>query len=1854
VQDAANVTLDSLELIGGIDGLLIAGASHDAMFSNSVVRNNLIGIHVDPGAARALITQNEIFANSGAGAFQAAVNIEGDDARIEDNVIRNNTFTAINTTLAAQNTVIRGNDIFGNPGFAINANGTNELIEQNSIHANASPGFPAAVSLRTGTIQDNQIFGNSRPGITLIQSGAIVQRNVIHDNTDGITAAGAGNVIRDNRIYHNSQAGVRLTGSGVVVTGNSIYANATGVIAAFGFGGETSTIVNNVIYDSTSAGIELNVTTPAGQGAVNIHNNTFFEPTSTAVRLIAGPATDVRNNILSTATGTLFNVANTAQAGFTSDFNLLHVTGSGKVGIWGSDNLVNRTDWYYELGRDQYSIEADPQLIDIDGPDNRRGFDVATNTDFGVDDNFHEQIGSPAVDAGATLRYYSLEPNSGNRVNIGAFGNTLQATPSSTLGIQLTDPAGLAKFEVGQAIPINWISSGFSASAPVALINAGGLAVSDPANGRWGAEAFRIGGSTGTVTGAIDTSLVPNPPPLAVLSTFVQGPSNQVTSTRYDVPLPDGSYNIRLIFVDPVSVAVNQRKFDVLLQGQTVLPNYDIFAEVGTVRKAVAKSFSFNATQGTGLQLELITRLTNGFGFGSIISGIEVTKANPTPSTLTANLEFSPDNGANWTTIATNLSTNRFGEGSFNWNATTETIGNTGRFRITAVSNGVPSVQHVGQPISVANGGNAYYVNIGTDGNLLDNEYTSATGDNANTGKSPNAPMKSLAALVRAYDLDAGDTVFVDSGTYNLLTNVEFFAADSGARIQGPIVTGHVASLDRANTAVGNWAIVAHDGTSGLTVDSLELRGGEVGFLTGVATNIELRNSVMRNNSYAGVYFHNGSSNIRVLNNQILENGSHGIEVRGSQVLIEDNLIRNSGNGVLVTCCTAGDVTIRDNDIFGHNIGVNLSIVALGTHVIQGNTIHDNATQGINANIGGTAVAQIIDNEVFGQSDTGDVGIFTSAPNNASLLVRDNRVRNNFTGVSFTGSGGVVQHNWIYSNNSVGINVTSNGTPEVRDNQIFSNATGMIVNPISTAIAPQVRNNLVYSNTNVGIDVPSGSPVMVGNTIVHPVGTAVRFTGSGTGTLKNNIVSANVGTLVSVATGGQAAFVSDRNDLFPASAAANVGLWGATPAATLANWRTISGRDLNSISADPLFLDIDGPDNVLGEQGVTTGNGFDDNFGLRANSPAIDAADGSVGLPVDLLGRPRRDDPDRPNTGIGTTPFVDMGAYEFQGNSADVTPPTVTGVQPVGIFAGGNVPSTTNSITLSFSEPMDLLSVQSPGLYQLIGDGLDQQFDTGDDVVIGISGVAYTAGSLDATLSLSQALPTDRYRLTLFGQVGKSHVDQAGNRLDGDANGSAGGDFVRIFNSSTALGPVTDADAAANQVAENSVVGTVVGVTALASDPDAGDTVSYTLDDDAGGRFAIHPVTGVVTVASGSGLNREVAASHDIVVRGTSSDGSSATAMFTIAVTDVDEFDVGPVTDTNAASNEVSENSTNGTLVGITASASDPDATTNAITFSLTNSAGGRFQIDTVTGVVSVANGSLIDREQTASHAITVRATSADGSFSEQAFTINVLDIDEFNVGPITDTNAAPDRVQPGAAVGSAVGITAFASDADATNNAIAYTLQDNSGGRFAIDPVTGVITVANPLNNPPASSYDVVVRATSADGSFSTRTFTIQVGTPGDFDGDGDLDISDVDALSAAIATNSGNLAFDTNGDGVLNLADLQHWVLNLKRTVMGDANLDFVTDGSDFNIWNANKFTVTNQWSRGDFNANGVVDGSDFNIWNANKFTSGPGSSSRPAEGVPTAPALAIDAVFAGRSAARGRKDVADAIFAGENSWR
>ena len=271
--------------------------------------------------------------------------------------------------------------------------------------------------------------------------------------------------------------------------------------------------------------------------------------------------------------------------------------------------------------------------------------------------------------------------------------------------------------------------------------------------------------------------------------------------------------------------------------------------------------------------------------------------------------------------------------------------------------------------------------------------------------------------------------------------------------------------------------------------------------------------------------------------------------------------------------------------------------------------------------------------------------------------------------------------------------------------------------------------------------------------------------------------------------------------------------------------------------------------------------------------------------------------------------------------------------------------------------------------------------------------------------------------------------------------------------------PPTALNLVAEPVEENAPDGSMVG-TVAATAPDGGaaiarlaafgDSLTYELTDDAGGRFAIDS-DGMITVANGSLLDYETATQHDITVKVTDSGGLSDTATFAIDVQDVNE---APAI-TDLSGDQVDENAAAHTVVG-TVAASDPDG--DDLSYALTDDAGGRFAID-ANGVITVAPGADLDYEDATQHDITVKVTDPDGLSDTATYTIQVGDLDE------TPPNRAPsilsltgDQVDENAAAHTVVG-TVAASDPD--GDRLTYELTDDAGGRFAIDP-DGVITVAS------------------------------------------------------------------------------------------------------------------------------------------------------------------------------------------------
>ena len=112
-----------------------------------------------------------------------------------------------------------------------------------------------------------------------------------------------------------------------------------------------------------------------------------------------------------------------------------------------------------------------------------------------------------------------------------------------------------------------------------------------------------------------------------------------------------------------------------------------------------------------------------------------------------------------------------------------------------------------------------------------------------------------------------------------------------------------------------------------------------------------------------------------------------------------------------------------------------------------------------------------------------------------------------------------------------------------------------------------------------------------------------------------------------------------------------------------------------------------------------------------------------------------------------------------------------------------------------------------------------------------------------------------------------------------------------------------------------------------------------------------------------------------------------------------------------------------------------------------------------------------------------------------------------------------------------------------------------------------------------------------------------------GDFNYDQQYNLLDLDALAYGVMNDTSRGEYDVNGDAIINASDVAAWLQNAgeenlpggKSYLPGDANLDGLANGTDFEIWHENRDAETTDWSRGDFNTDGMVDMDDFSIWAA-----------------------------------------------------
>jgi hypothetical protein len=289
----------------------------------------------------------------------------------------------------------------------------------------------------------------------------------------------------------------------------------------------------------------------------------------------------------------------------------------------------------------------------------------------------------------------------------------------------------------------------------------------------------------------------------------------------------------------------------------------------------------------------------------------------------------------------------------------------------------------------------------------------------------------------------------------------------------------------------------------------------------------------------------------------------------------------------------------------------------------------------------------------LGDGSGGGAYVEAGSPSFSGCTFTENAIDIAGAGIRLVQSGGTIQGCRFAGNSGTAIDGYGS-SPLIERCTIVGNWGGIFF----TLGSPSVRRCLILGNYGSGVYSQLGSPEVINTLIVG------NFTGGSGGgvhclgcdaTVQNCTIAAN--TAYNYGGGVYAsgsATVATVNSILWANAARLEGpqlylrnLNPYVPQLTVSYCDVQAGRSAvggsgtltwgeGNIDEDPLFVDPDGADGIVGNQ--------DDNLRLSPSSPCVDAGDNGAIPPsvtVDLDGRPRIVDGDGDKA-----PVVDMGAYE--------------------------------------------------------------------------------------------------------------------------------------------------------------------------------------------------------------------------------------------------------------------------------------------------------------------------------------------------------------------------------------------------------------------------------------------------------------------------------------------------------------------------------------------------------------------------------------------------------------------------------
>ena len=293
---------------------------------------------------------------------------------------------------------------------------------------------------------------------------------------------------------------------------------------------------------------------------------------------------------------------------------------------------------------------------------------------------------------------------------------------------------------------------------------------------------------------------------------------------------------------------------------------------------------------------------------------------------------------------------------------------------------------------------------------------------------------------------------------------------------------------------------------------------------------------------------------------------------------------------------------------------------------------------------------------------------------------------------------------------------------------------------------------------------------------------------------------------------------------------------------------------------------------------------------------------------------------------------------------------------------------------------------------------------------------------------------------------------------------------------------------ATRSVPENSAAGTNVGAVVTATDTDAGDTLTYTLEGAGAASFDIVSTSGQIRTRPGVTYDHEARSSYSVTVKADDGNAGTATIAVTITVTDVAEPPAAP------AAPAVTATSASTTSVDVTWTAPANPGKPAISGYDLRYRAGTSGSWTDGPQNRTGASASIASLTAGTSYQVQVRATNAegDGPWSDSGSGSTGT---SSNTAPTFANPTATRSVPENSAAGTNVGAVVTATDTDA-GDTLTYTLEGAGAASFDIVSTSGQIRTRPGVtyDHEARSSYSVTVKADDGNAGTATTAVTITV----------------------------------------------------------------------------------------------------------------------------------------------------------------